>query len=104
VRLEKHYRLYQRIGIVPYGLLHREGWRSLFKFQWDNFLDDCIVAAIRAYGYRKSAECKQCRYTLICDGLERTYARIMGCGELKRVEGEIIRKPYHFRKHLFKAV
>jgi len=99
--LEKHYRWYLTAGLIGYGFLTNPSYAQLFRLKLGDFLDDCITSAIRKYGYRQNKECRLCRYQLICDGLEKTYARLLGFQELKRVEGERIRVPYYFRTHLF---
>jgi len=99
--LEKHYRWYLVAGLIGYGLLTCQNHARLFRSKFKDFLDDCIINGIRKYGYRQNQECRSCRYQLICDGLERTYARLLGFKELKRVEGEKISTPYYFRTHLY---
>ena len=48
--------------------------------------------------YIKSDECQHCCLNKICDGLENTYARFIGTGELKRVTGKILEDPMIFRR------
>jgi MoaA/NifB/PqqE/SkfB family radical SAM enzyme len=48
--------------------------------------------------YVKSDACKQCSRNLICDGLEKTYADIIGTSELAPVPGELIKDYMHFRR------
>jgi pyruvate-formate lyase-activating enzyme len=101
--LEKHYRWYLTCGLIGFGLLTHRAPLKLLGMKGGEFLDECIINGIRRYGYRQGAECRFCRYRLICDGLERTYARLLGFQELKRIEGENVVEPYYFRTHLFKA-
>jgi pyruvate-formate lyase-activating enzyme len=99
--LEKHYRWYLTAGLIGFGLLTHQAPLKLLGMKGQDFLDECIINGIRRYGYRQGAQCRGCRYRLICDGLERTYAHLLGFKELKRAEGERIVEPYYFRTHLF---
>ncbi|HTZ11839.1 MAG TPA: radical SAM protein [Candidatus Margulisiibacteriota bacterium] len=100
--LEKHYRWYLTLGLIGFGFLsHPRPWQFM-GMRWQDILDDCIINGIRKYGYRQNEECRRCSYQLICDGLERTYAHLLGFSELNRVEGDKVREPYHFRTHLFR--
>ncbi|MDD5069492.1 MAG: radical SAM protein [Candidatus Omnitrophica bacterium] len=47
--------------------------------------------------YRKAEDCQQCSRFDICDGLEATYADIIGCKELKPVLGDKISDCMFFR-------
>jgi sulfatase maturation enzyme AslB (radical SAM superfamily) len=49
-------------------------------------------------GYTKRPECRQCRFFLICDGLENGYVESIGLDELKPVPGPWLSDPFHFRK------
>ena len=101
-RLEKHYFPFAWLLMIAAGLFF---WPKYGKAYVDNgkeFLSECIVRAIKEYGYVKSPACGKCSYYYICDTVEKKYAKYFGFGELKAVEGEKIKEPYFFRRHLLR--
>lgn len=52
--------------------------------------------------YRKSKSCRNCKYGKICDGLEKTYAQIIGFKELRPEKGKKIQNPMFYRKDFYK--
>lgn len=46
--------------------------------------------------YKFTMECNRCRYLHICDGVPKTYLKIVGDGELRPVIGKIIDDPGYF--------
>jgi len=97
VRLETNINSLVYLAMLAYGLSFG---KALFKAKKGDILDQVIVEAIRAYNYCKHKTCRDCRYDLICDGVEKSYANIFGLQELNTVPGEKIREPYYFRTHL----
>jgi len=100
-RLEKHYPPFAWLGLIFYGALFLKKEERYFASKRE-FINQCIVKAIRLYGYKKSKKCKDCKYFYLCDGVEKNYAKKMGLEELNPIRGEKIREYYHFRKHLFR--
>jgi len=69
-------------------------------FAFDVFLEDLIVDGMRSQ-YIKKEECKKCKYYTICDGIEKSYANILGLEEIKPVEGKVIDDPlFYIKSHL----
>jgi len=102
VRLEKHYPPFAWIFMIIYGAFKKRDFSLIKEKKYREFLNQCIVTSIRAYGYTKAKKCKECRYFYLCDGVEKSYAKKLGLDELKPVKGERIKEYYYFRKHLFK--
>ncbi len=101
VRLEKHYPPLIWIPMIIYGMINLD-FKRLVSLNKRRLINECIIEAIRRYGYTKSKECKKCKYYYLCDGVEKKYAQYFGLKELKPIEGKIIEEPYYFRKHLLK--
>ena len=55
-------------------------------------------AGVRMRGYVKANQCLSCSRRKICDGLEKTYADVIGTSELKTVHGRVIDDPFYFRR------
>jgi len=81
-------------GIIKYPKV----LRSLRLFE---ILHDAIIENMRE-GYVKSQRCKKCKYFNICDGLERSYADVIGLNELEPVTGDAIRDPCYYRREYAK--
>jgi len=62
---------------------------AIIAHKVDNFL--------RRGEYVKAPCCRDCSRNPICDGLERTYARVVGLDELRAVPGETVTDPMAFR-------
>lgn len=75
--------------------------RPRIKFNKDWIEDACVK--MRLLDYIKSSECKNCSYDKICQGLEKTYKKIFGLGELKSVKGKKIVNPLLFREDFYKG-
>ena len=67
------------------------------NFKLREYRHDREVEIMRK-GYTKRPECNQCRFFLICDGLENGYVESIGLDELKPVPGPWLSDPFHFRK------
>ncbi len=100
VRLETNINFLVYLAMLMFGFFFGKTLFHLSKVKKGDILDQSIVEAIRAYNYCKPKSCRNCRYDLICDGVEKSYAKIFGFKELKSVYGERIREPYYFRDHL----
>ncbi|MFA5147691.1 MAG: radical SAM protein [Candidatus Omnitrophota bacterium] len=99
-RLEKHYFPFAWMFMVAAGALFWPKYGKAYVGSRKEFLGECIVRAIKEYGYAKSPACGKCRYYYICDAVERKYAKRFGFGELKAVEGARIAEPFFFRRHI----
>ena len=71
------------------------------KLNPKEYVEDIFIKYRRST-YKKPKEiCKKCRFYHICDGVESSYAKIIGTGELKSQNGKIIKDPMHFRKNIY---
>ena len=49
---------------------------------------DIVIEKMRR-GYVKRPDCIECKYYSICDGLEKSYAKVVGLDELHPIKGEV---------------
>lgn len=88
----KHY------GYIITGTLK---FRPSLKFNHKEYIED-VFLAYRRNTYAKPKEiCGKCKFYKICDGLETSYAKIIGTGELKPQAGEKITDPLYFRRSFY---
>jgi MoaA/NifB/PqqE/SkfB family radical SAM enzyme len=85
----KHY------GFVVMGTLK---FRPKFKLNFNEYLEDVFLAYRRSTYKKPKDKCGKCKFNNICDGLEASYAKIIGTDELKPQIGEKITDPLFFRK------
>ena len=96
-RLEEGTGLPRFLAILGYGFLIAGGWQRLFAGR-EELLDHCVVEGLRRWFYSKHPACRRCKYHELCDGVECTYARQYGLGELMTCTGETIQDPLLFRR------
>lgn len=98
-RLEIQNSFWRYLGILGYGYIAGGVWKKTFRMPLADILDESVVEALRHWFYKKSDRCGQCRYELICDGVEKTYDQQFGLDELTPVKGDVISDPVFFRKN-----
>jgi MoaA/NifB/PqqE/SkfB family radical SAM enzyme len=76
------------------GLIVNRPFNRIHGF--NNLFDEIILEQMRE-GYVKDKGCKKCKYYNICDGLEKSYARVIGLDEISPVPGRQISDPMYFR-------
>jgi len=81
------------VGMLLYPMKGR-----LLSGGWNTFKHEGLKYFLQIKNKKMGSECKKCSYRLICDGLWRKYAEWKGFGELKAVEGPLIKDPTHFLK------
>jgi hypothetical protein len=97
-RLEEGTSLRRYLSILGYGLIRGGGLRHLGQMAVADMLDEAVVAGLKKWFYTKRPDCRSCRYTRLCDGVENTYAREYGLEELQVVAGEKLIDPVVYRK------
>ncbi len=97
-RLEIQNNLFRYLGIVIYGFLKGKQYKNVFNISFEDILDNSVVDALRNWFYLKNKDCKACKYYLICDGIEKTYARQFGMNELSPETGEKVIDSNYFRR------
>jgi sulfatase maturation enzyme AslB (radical SAM superfamily) len=98
-RLEIQNTFWRYLGILGYGYFAGGVFRKMFRLSPADVLDESVVEALRHWFYKKSNRCDQCRFELICDGVEKTYDQQFGLDELSPVKGDAICDPVFFRKN-----
>jgi len=98
-RLEIQNNLWRYLGILGYGYIAGGVFRRTFSMSAAEILDESVVEALRRWFYKKGDQCRQCRYTLICDGVEKTYEQQFGLTELDPAAGSAITDPVYFRNN-----
>lgn len=102
-RLEEQNGLLKYLAIIAYGFLVG-GYKNLFRKSIGDMLDDCVVATLRSRLYKKDPHaCNHCKFNQICDGVENTYAKIIGFGEFEPEDGQVIQDPAFYRKRYGKV-
>ena len=86
------------IGYLVYGFVRTHPKPKLCR----EYLED-ICIAMRIRDYVKSDACKECKFSNICQGLEKSYVKIFGTVELKPVAGEPIKDPLYFRHNFYRG-
>jgi len=84
------------IGYLVYGFIKTRPKPKLSR----EFLED-ICVRMRLRDYVKSEKCKECKYDYICQGLEKSYAKVFGLSELTPISGEKIKEPLYFRRNFY---
>ncbi len=84
-------------AMILFGLLAGGTLWHLGRIPKGDRLDRTIIAAIRAYNYAKHPRCRACRFDALCDGVEKSYAKIFGLEECRPVPGEKVREWDFFR-------
>jgi molybdenum cofactor biosynthesis enzyme MoaA len=97
-RLEEGTGLARYLAIIGYGFFIAGCWKRLLSRRPADLLDDCVVEGLRRWFYQKHADCRNCRYRELCDGVERAYACEYGLDELGASSGERIADPVQFRR------
>jgi len=97
-RLEVQNNLFRYLGILSYGFFIAGGFKNLGRMAFPGVLDECVVEALRKWFYTKHPDCSSCRLNLICDGVENTYAKSFGLGELSPQRGSVVHDSTVFRK------
>ncbi len=97
-RLEEGTSLWRYLGILGYGLVVCGAVLKVGRLSLADTLDESVVAGLRRWYYTKHAQCRECRYGALCDGVENTYAREYGLDELVPLGGSTIHDPVVFRR------
>lgn len=97
-RIEEGTGLPRYLAILGYGMTFGGAWRRAFSQPFAVTLDDCVTEGLRNRFYIKGPQCSVCRYRELCDGVEKTYAREYGYGELMPMDGEALSDPIAYRK------
>ena len=97
-RLEEGTSLWRYLGILGYGLFACGAVLKLGRLSLADTLDESVVAGLRRWFYTKRSDCKECKYTDLCDGVEKTYAMEFGVDELQPHGGKLLSDPVTFRR------
>lgn len=87
------------LAILGYGFFMGRVFKKTFRAPLADLLDESVIEAIRRWFYKKGKTCKQCKFDNICDGVEKTYAKIFGLNELTPDCGKKIEHPAFFKNH-----
>ena len=98
-RLEIQNNFWRYLGILVYGYVAGGVFRKTFRMSRADVLDESVIEALRHWFYKKSDRCGQCRFALLCDGVEKTYDQQFGLDELSPIKGDAICDPVFFRKN-----
>lgn len=71
------------------------------KLNYKEYIEDVFLAYRRNTYVKPKEICGKCKFYNICDGLESSYAKIIGTNELKPQPGKKITDPIHFRRDFY---
>lgn len=96
VRLESgpvKYRLYILGGLIRYHPFNR-----LQKFTMSELFDEIAIKGYQRW-YFKTKACVNCKHHEICDGIEKSYAKVFGLSEIKPAPGKRVQDPMFYREN-----
>lgn len=97
-RMEEGTSFRRYLGILCYGLFLCGAILKFGRLSLADTLDESVVEGLRRWFYTKRTDCKYCKYTKLCDGVEKTYAKEFGTSELMPCGGARLDDPIYFRK------
>jgi MoaA/NifB/PqqE/SkfB family radical SAM enzyme len=87
-----------QIGSLGLGMLLYPCKRRFAHLDWDHIRHEALKWTLAWKNKVKGPMCRKCRFSCICDGLWRDYARKAGFGELRAISGDKIEEPAQFLK------